>query len=49
MPIRFNPEPLPPDHPIFTRGVLFVFQSKLPEGEPAASDDPPLEDEDEDN
>jgi hypothetical protein len=24
-------EPLPPDHPIFTRGVTFVFRSDLPE------------------
>jgi hypothetical protein len=26
-------KPLPPDHPLFTRGVSFVFQNELPEGE----------------
>jgi hypothetical protein len=28
-----NLEPLPPDHPIFTRGVIFAFHSDPPEPE----------------
>ncbi len=39
MQVKFNPEPLPPDHPIFTRGVSFVFRSDLPEAKQDESDD----------
>jgi len=32
-----NSKPLPPDHPLFTQGVSFVFRSELPEGDEAVS------------
>jgi hypothetical protein len=40
-------KPLPPDDPIFTRGVSFVFRSELPQPEEAPEPSDPEPDEDE--
>jgi len=38
-------KPLPPDHPLFSRGVSFVLRSELPQPEEALEpSDPELED-----